>query len=420
MPPSEMTIRCNVKNRVLAATAAILLVFSALSAVAQPANTSSGEPLAQALNHFYNLEYDIAEQDLNARLKDHPDDLQALCYLARVSMEREMLRRQLLEAQAYGKGGEALQKGKGTVPPELQRKIFEPLDKVERIADERLKKNSGDEEALYWQGVSHVVRAVYFLSLEKSTMQALGEAKEAQKCHSRLLKLDPNFADAYWVVGTYDYVVGSLPWYTKVIAAIIGYSGNRKRGLEELKRAAEQGHWARTDAQTFLSVLYFREKNYDGAIRIIEELEREYPRNFLLPQEIARAYKAEGNWRAAADEYDSILRKYESRAPGYVDLPAAKIYFQAGEAYGRLGEQEEALRRYRKAAEIQDGGIYVYRAELSAAAIELKQNHGVEARRRYQRVAKSIPDTDEGRRASLALKSLDAGNGADSSRHAAP
>ena len=105
---------------------------------------------------------------------------------------------------------------------------------------------------------------------------------------------------------------------------------------------------------------------------------------------------------------------------GYTDLPAANIYFQAGEAYGRLGEQEEALRRYRKAAEIQDGGIYVYRAELSAAAIELKQNHGVEARRRYQRVAKSIPDTDEGRRASLALKSLDAGSGTNSPRHATP
>ncbi|MGE5327621.1 MAG: hypothetical protein ACM3NO_11325, partial [Deltaproteobacteria bacterium] len=185
-------IRSSVK--VLAVTAALLVSMTGARADADAARTIGG-PLDKALDHFYNLEYDAAEEELNARLMDHPEDLQALCYLARVSMEREMLRRQLLEAQAYGKGGEALGKGRGVVPPELRRKIFEPLDKVELLSKQRLQKNPGDEEALYWQGVSHVVSAVYFLSLEKSTMQALGEAKEAQKCHLRLLKVNPNYAD---------------------------------------------------------------------------------------------------------------------------------------------------------------------------------------------------------------------------------
>jgi tetratricopeptide (TPR) repeat protein len=393
----------------LAVTAMLLLACPVSRAAAH--QTLNSDPLEQALDHFYNLEYDAAEQELNAHLKDHPDDLRALCYLSRVWMEREMFRRQLLEAQAYGKDGVALRKGKSDVAPELRQKIFSPLDQVERLAQERLKANARDKEALYWLGASHVVRAVYFLSLEKSTMQALSDAKEAQKSHARLLKLDPNYTDAYLVVGTYDYIVGSLPWYTKVVAALIGYSGDRKRGLEELQRAAEQGHWARTDAQTFLSILYFREKDYAGAIRLMESLQREFPRNYLLPQEIARTYKAHNNWRAAAGEYDSIIQKYESRAPGYATLPAAKMYFQAGEVCARLGEQEEALRRYQKAAEVNDGGIYVYRAELAAAAIELSQNRGAEARSRYERVAKAVPDTDEGRAANQALKNIGANNG---------
>jgi hypothetical protein len=405
------------RSRVLVGVVLFLLaspVARAAAATTQAAD-SADDSLGPALDHFYNLEYDAAEQQLNERLKEHPDDLRALSYLARVWMEREMLRRQMLEAQAYGKGGEAFRGGKAAVDTQLRQKIFGLLDRLERLAQGRLKANPKDEAALYWLGESHVIRAVYFLSLERSTMQALSDAKEARKYHAQLLKLDPNFVDAYLVVGTYDYIVGSLPWYTKVLAALVGYSGNRQRGLEELKRAAEQGSWARTDAQTFLSILYFREKRYADAIRMIENLEQQYPRNCVLPQEIARAYKAQENWRAAAAEYDSIARKYEARAPGYADLPLAKIYYLAAEAYARFGQEQEALHRYQASANLQENSIYVYRAELAAAKIELKKNCSEDARHRYERVAKAVPDTDEGRAASQALKSFDTASSGPSS-----
>jgi tetratricopeptide (TPR) repeat protein len=362
------------------------------------------DPLQTVLDHFYNLEFDAAEQGLDARLKDHPDDLRALSYLARVDLQREMMRRELLEAQVYGKDGEALRQNKPPVNALLRQQIFGILNKLEQTAQVRLGRNPQDEDALYWLGAAHVTRAIYYLTLEKSNMQALGEAKEAQKDHARLLKLDPKCADAYLVIGTYDYVAGSLPWYSKIVAALIGCHGDRERGLEELERAAEQGHWARTDAETFLSILYYREKRYADAIRILEKLERAYPRNFLLPQEIARAYKAQGDWRSAAREYDALLGKYESHAPGFAPSPAAKVYYQAGETYAHLGEKNDALRRFQKAAELEENNIYVYRAELAAAGIELQENRTAEARTRYQRVARAVPNTGEGRTAAHALK----------------
>ncbi len=386
----------------------VMCLFASLGPPAAfAANQTPGpDPLEHALDHFYNLEYDAAEKLLDARLKEHPEDLRALSYMARVWMERELFRRQMLEAQAYGREGEAFRRNKVTVNPQVRQKFFESVGRLERLAQARLNANPRDEDALYWLGVAHVIRAVYHLTLEKSTMAALSDAKEAQKYHAQLLRLDPNYVDAYWVVGTYDYIVASLPWYTRAIAALIGYSGNRQRGLEELKCAANEGRWARTDARTFLSILDFREKNYSDAIRIMEELSQKYPRNNLLPQQIARAYKAQDNWRAAADEYDSILQKYESASPGFDDLPAAKIYYQAGETYFHLGDQEQALQRYRKAAGSSERSTYVYRAELAAAAIELRQAHSEDARIRYERVAKAVPDTDEGRAAARALKSF--------------
>jgi tetratricopeptide (TPR) repeat protein len=397
----------------LAGTACWLIAGPFAGAARSPsqAGQPSSDPVATAVDDFYNLQFDAAQKGLDAWLEAHPNDLRALSYQARVSLQREMLRRELLEAQAYGRGGEAFRPANSPANAQLRQKIFAFLDRLDTAAQTRLKRNPGDEDALYWIGASHVTRAIYFLTLEKSSLQALGEAKEAQKYNTRLLRLDPDCTDAYLVIGTYDYVVGSLPWYTKVLAALIGYHGDRARGLEELKRAADHGHWARTDAQTLLSILDFREKRYADAIGILENLKQAYPRNFVVPQEIARARKAQGDWRFAAREYDDLIQKYESGAPGFTQIPAAKIYYQAGQVYAHLGETEDALHHFLKAAALPDGNLFVYRAELAAAAIEMKQNHSAEARSRYERVARAVPNTGEGRAAAQALKSLASNSG---------
>jgi tetratricopeptide (TPR) repeat protein len=397
----------------LAGTACWLMAGAVAGAARSPSHSSQppSDRVAAAVDDFYNLQFDAAEKGLDAWLEPHPNDLRALSYRARVSLQREMLRRELLEARAYGENGDAFRPGGSAAGAPLRQEIFGFLDRLDTAAQTRLRQNRGDEDALYWIGASHVTRAIYYLTLEKSSLQALGEAKEAQKYNTRLLRLHPDCADAYMVIGTYDYVVGSLPWYTKVLAALIGFHGDRARGLEELKRAADDGHWARTDAETLLSILYFREKRYADAIGILENLKQAYPRNFVVPHEIARARKAQGNWHSAAREYDDMIQKYESGAPGFTQMPAAKIYYQAGQVYAHLGETEEALRDFMKAAARADGNIFVYRSELAAAAIEMKQNHGAEARARYERVARAVPNTGEGRTAAQALKSFTSNTG---------
>lgn len=45
-------------------------------------------------------------------------------------------------------------------------------------------------------------------------------------------------------------------------------------------------------------------------------------------------------------------------------------------------------------------------AELAAAGLERKQNRNAEARRRYERVARAVPNTDEAWAAAQALKSF--------------
>jgi tetratricopeptide (TPR) repeat protein len=219
------------------ATACWLITLPIASAAGPPSR--SGQPssdlVASAVDDFYNLQFDAAQKGLDTWLAAHPNDLRALSYRARVSLQREMLRRELLEARAYGKNGDAFRPGGSGGEAPLRQEIFDFLDSLDAAAQTRLKQNPRDEDALYWIGASHVTRAIYYLTLEKSSMQALGEAKEAQKYNARLLRWHPDCADADMVIGTYDYVVGSLPWYTSFTFA----KRDTRTRLESWKTSSE-------------------------------------------------------------------------------------------------------------------------------------------------------------------------------------
>lgn len=394
-------------RKLIAGIVFFLSLTGARAGAGVPVQPASGpDPLRVALDHFYNLEYDSARQEFAGWLNQHPDDLRALNYLAATIVQRELLRRELLGAQVYGKGGKAYEGDKQALSPDLQRELFEVLDKAKRLADERLSKNPRDVQALYWAGVSHVTRALIKLTLIRARLDALGEAKKARKLHADVLTIDPEFVDAYLVIGMYEYIVGSLPWYLKVLASLVGHSGNRERGLADVKRVSEQGNLAREDAKSYLAILYYREKRYPEALEVLRWLAQSYPRNYIVLQEIARVHKARGDWKAAAEVYDSMVAKNEASAAGYDDIPLAKVLFQAGEVWERRGEPELALHRYGRAGKLDDNNIYVYRSELAAADICVRLNRRAEALGKYQRVAAAIPDTGEGKAARQALKRL--------------
>jgi len=394
----------------------LLLLFALVSlspglvagARGMPGQASASDPLEVALDHFRNLEYDAARKELTAWLGQHPTDLRALNYLGTVVLQQEMFRRELLESQVYGPRGEAFRSAKVPLSAGFQHGLFGILGKAETLADSRLKQNPRDEEDLYWGGAVHVTRALFHLTLTKERLAALREAKAARQLHAQLLTINPNYLDALLVLGTYDYVVGSLPWYLKVLASLVGHRGDRARGLAEIKRVTEEGHWAREDAKSFLAVLYFREKRYPEALAILEGLARSYPRNFLIPQEMARAYKAQGDWRAAAEAYDAILAKHAAGAPGYSEIPRPKILYLSGQAHAQLGESDGALRRYEETAKLQENNIYVFRAELAAAGLCLQGDRRADALRKYERVARGVPHTEEGKAARQMLKQLHA------------
>jgi hypothetical protein len=237
----------------------ILLQFVALilplggQAQTLPAHVQDPDPVSIAINHYRNLEYEAAKQQLRGWIDTHPTDLRASNYLATATLYNEMFERGVLESSVYGEGGDIFKASKVAVTPSFQQELFSILDKSQQLAEERLKNNPNDKDALYWAGVSHGTRATYHFALRKEYMPALHEASAAYKYHSDLLRADPNYVDAYLVVGMNNYVVGSLPWYVKVLASLTGRHGNREEGIRQVQRVTEKGSFAREDGQVMLA-----------------------------------------------------------------------------------------------------------------------------------------------------------------------
>jgi len=382
------------------------LAFAAASGSLAHGATQDSDDLA--LDQIHNLQYDAARHTLEAQLRLHPNDLRALNYLGNLTLDEELFREGLYSAEAYTNRGVAARQNRPEMPTGFEKKLTDALQQAQSTAEARLKLNPDDQDALYWAGVTHATRAEFYFTLERSYITSLHEGSAAYKLHQRLYRLNPGYTDALLVIGMGQYVAGTLPWFIKVVASITGFRGSKARGLDELKQVSERGHYAREDAKIILVVFYRREGMYLQAIDVLQRLARSYPRNFLALTEMVRIEEAAGDWRSAARTAEELVTRLDSRAPGYEQIPAARILYETGKAHEHLGEMDQALRLYDRAATLPGKKPFSYEAELAAAHLELQLNHPAAARQRYQQIANAVPDTEEGKAARQALKEIGA------------
>ena len=385
-----------------------LLLVGLCPAYAEPCAgmPQQADPLAGIVQAMYNAEYSRAESMLEKWVKSHPDDFRAWNYLAESVLDQEMVREGLYTGAAYGNSGIAFRKRERPVSPGFAAKLTPLLDRAQQLELGRLARNSKDEEAIYWLGVTYSTRTEYEFAINRSYLAALKEGKRALKLNKRLLKLNPQCADAYFVIGLADYAEGALPWYFKVIASIAGVHGSQSQGIEELKRAGSHGHYTQVDAKIVLVAIYEREKQFSQALVLLQQLHQQFPWNYLAPLEIARMKKAQGDWRGAAVVYDAAVKQYVDGDQDPSQAPRATILLKAGEVHEHLGETEKALDLYRRAGRDPSRAPAVYEADLAAARLDKSMHHIDEARREYQAVIAAAPQSDWAKQAREELNGL--------------
>jgi tetratricopeptide (TPR) repeat protein len=323
---------------------------------------------AAAFDHFYNLDYDRAVEEFDQVLRRHPDDPFAVNHLCTAVLIRELYRMGAMNTGEYANDS-FIGQAHRPADPKAKERIKGLLQRAANLEEAGLKSRPDDVDMLYARGSTRAQFSVYTALVERAWFSALRSAVGARHDHERVLDLNPNYVDAKLVVGTHNYVTGSLPWGVKIAVAMVGLSGSKEKGLQYLSEAANASGESRVDAEVILSLFLRREHRYDDALPIMRRLIPLYPRNLLFALEEGNLLRASGHYPEAAAAYRKVWQTgreghyaglhYELAALSLGDLlRSQKDYAGAAMAYEQVNQAPQPDPELQQRANLGAGEMY--------------------------------------------------------------
>jgi hypothetical protein len=352
-----------------------ILATGQTSALAGSTPAASGasavehDPLVDsAFEHFYNLDYDRAIQEFEKVMDRHPADPSAVNHLLSTVLMRELYRMGAMNSGEYANDS-FIGNAHRAADPKVKERIKALVDRAETLEEEQLKANPNNVNAIYARGVTRAQFSLYTALVERAWFSALRNAVGARHDHERVLELNPNYVDAKLVVGTHNYVMGSLPWSVKVAVAMVGLSGTKEKGFEYLREVANSNGENSVDAKVVLSLFLRREHRYDEARALMHDLAATYPRNYLFPLEEANLFRAGGHATEAAAAYRKVWQSgrdgkygnlhYEMAAWGLGEsMRSQKDYAGAAAAYELISQASDPDPETLQRANLAAGEMY--------------------------------------------------------------
>ena len=88
--------------------------------------------------------------------------------------------------------------------------------------------------------------------IKKSRVSALLDADEAKDILDDLIEKDPNYLDAYFGIGIYNYSLSQPPAFLKIILMMMGFSGDYETGIAQLNKVAKYGSHTKVQSILYL------------------------------------------------------------------------------------------------------------------------------------------------------------------------
>ncbi len=305
-------------------------------------------PITRAFDHFYNLEYDQALAEFETAQKQDPQAIGPYDHIAQTLLYREMYRDGALETELVSGNNPFLRREKMNPTPEVQKEFSDAINSAISLADARLQKNPNDTSALYGRGVAYGLRANYNFLVRKAWRDALHDATEARKDCNRVTEIDPTNVDARLIQGVHDYVVGSLPWSWRMLGFLVGFHGDKQRGLQTIEEVCHNGKLNKVDAEVLLCALYRREGQPRKTLPLLDDLQKRFPRNHLVLFEQAQMYSQLGDKTKAIGALQKVMDMKKANLPGYASVSWEQIYFQLGNIQFWYNDLDPALDNLRK------------------------------------------------------------------------
>jgi tetratricopeptide (TPR) repeat protein len=270
--------------------------------------------------------------------------------------------------------------------------FFDEMDSAVRRANRMLKRNREDFDAMFFKGA-----ALGFSGRLKSNrgrwFKAALDGKNALDYVLAIAEKEDQNADFGFGKAIYDYFSVVIPEEYPVVRPFMVFmpGGDKERGIANLKRTVDEGHFIRTEAAYFLLQIYYSyERNFDKSLEYVKWLRREHPRNSFFHTYEGRVYFRWGRWSEAQTIFEDIIERHDEGLPGYSQtIVEQALYYLARThmVYRRHDEALPLLKRIELMSEQADGSsVFKVLAFLRLGMVYDAQGNRSEAIRYYQAV----------------------------------
>jgi hypothetical protein len=253
-----------------------------------PAFTAVPE-LTAGFDLLYEQKFGEAREAFASWQSRHPDQPFAEVAIAASYLFEELSRQGVLTSDFFLSEKKFLRGIDGKPDPERMTRFREALAQARQLARERQKTDPKDAEALFALTLAAGMESNEESILQKKHLAALKRTKEANEYAKRLLAQNPEAADAYVALGMANYIIGSLGPASRFTLWFGGIHGDKKLGMEQLAKTAENGLYLKPFAKIVLALAARREKQDPLAQKLLRGLTEQYPDNELFASEYAKA-----------------------------------------------------------------------------------------------------------------------------------
>ena len=269
----------------------MLVLLLLLMAAALPAAASDVEVhqcIEEALDRLYNFDFAGTHRILDKHIAESPEDPLGPGMRAAAYLFYELDRLAILESEFFEDDKKIASKKKLKPDPLIQERLKAALAETELLAAKRLERDPNDVNALFALCLKEGVLTDYKALVEKRGLSSLKNARASNKHAVRLLKVEPEFYDAYLTTGINEYLIGSLPFFIRWFVRMEGVKGSKKQAFTNLELVAAKGRYLGPFAKILLSIICLREGQPERARALLAELSARYPENPLLRKELAK------------------------------------------------------------------------------------------------------------------------------------
>jgi len=274
---------------------ALFLLLAPAASLAQSTTDSVGPAfttvpeLAAGFHLLYAQRFSEARESFESWESNHPEEPFGEVAVAASYLFEELYRQNVLTSDFFLDEKRFLHGIDGKPDPMRMSNFRAALERTRKLSKQRLKKNPREPEALFGLTLAAGMESDANAILEKKQLDGLKRMKEANEYAKELLAVEPDADDAYVALGAANYIIGSLNPGYRFALWFGGIHGDKKLGMEQLRKTAEKGRYLRPFAKIMLALAARREKQNALAQKLLLELSQEFPSSPLFAAEYAKA-----------------------------------------------------------------------------------------------------------------------------------